>query len=277
MPYASASDGARIFYEARGDGEPLLLSTASFCTHRHWEHQAEALAAHFRLVVWDYRGHGQSDAPDDDARFSLAQVTDDLRCVHAEVVGDEPSWIGGLSIGGLVSLSYALAHPARTRGLLLLNTGPGFKNPKAAAGWTSMLEKAATKMQTVGLETYLEGRRARDEILGLQPDSEAARTAREGFLTSSTAGLTRFARRVAGPVPNLVDELQRIDVPALVLIGELDPNFERASHVLAAKLPRATRVVLPGAGHVVNLDQPDAFVREMVAFPEKARGLARGL
>ena len=277
MPYASASDGARIFYEARGDGEPLLLSTASFCTHRHWEHQAEELASHFRLVVWDYRGHGRSDAPEDDARYSLAQVTDDLRCVHAEVAGDEPAWVGGLSIGGLVSLSYALAHPARLRGLLLLNTGPGFKNPEAAAGWSSMLERAAAKLQSVGLEAYLEGRRARDEILGLRPSAEAAQTAREGFLASSVAGLVRFARRVAGPVPNLVDELHRIDLPALVLIGEKDPNFERASHVLAAKLPRATRVVLSGAGHVLNLDEPDAFVREVVAFPETAKALARGL
>jgi pimeloyl-ACP methyl ester carboxylesterase len=67
-------------------------------------------------------------------------------------------------------------------------------------------------------------------------------------------------------VPNLIDELSRIDVPALVLAGEHDAAFERASQVMAAKLPRARRLVITGAGHMLNLDQPDAFVRAIEDF-----------
>lgn len=273
MATAIASDGAKIFYRAVGEGVPLLLCSASFSTHQHWSHQEEALSRHFRVVTWDYRGHGLSEAPVEESRYSLAQVCDDLRAVHEAAAGSEPAFAGGLSIGGLICLEYALAHPERVRALALFNTGPGFKNPEAAAGWRSMLERAAAKMEEVGLERYVEGRRARAELLGLHPESDAAGTALRGFLSSSVGGLTRFARLVAGPVPNLVDELPRIQPPALVLIGEHDPNFERASHVLAARIPRARRVVLPGAGHVMNLDEPEAFVRALVEFKDAADSL----
>jgi pimeloyl-ACP methyl ester carboxylesterase len=121
-------------------------------------------------------------------------------------------------------------------------------------------------MGEVGLEKYLEGSRAQAELLGLHPETPFAVEARRGILSASVPGLQRFARGVAGPVPNLVDVLHEIDVPTLVLVGEHDANFQRASHVMAAKLPRAVRVELAGAGHVLNLDQPEAFVREVERF-----------
>jgi pimeloyl-ACP methyl ester carboxylesterase len=266
VAFVEASDGAKIFWQATGSGPVLLLSTASFSTHAHWAGQVDALARFARVVTWDYRGHGSSDAPAEAERYTLAQVVDDLRRVHAAAAGDEPAFAAGLSVGGLVSLSYARAHPERVRALLLFNTGPGFKNPEALAQWQSMLERAAVKMGEVGLEKYLEGGRAQAELLGLHPDSALAAEARRGFLRSSVAGLQRFARGVAGPVPNLVDVLPEIRQPALVLVGEKDANFQRASHVMVAKLPNAERVELAEAGHVLNLDQPEAFVAEVERF-----------
>ncbi|HTO54431.1 MAG TPA: alpha/beta hydrolase [Myxococcota bacterium] len=270
MPFVSASDGARIFWRAAGEGVPLLLSCASFSTHAHWAGQEAELARFARVVSWDYRGHGFSDAPEDVSRYTLAQVVDDLARVHRAAAGDAPAIAAGLSVGGIVSLSYARATPAAVRGLVLVNTGPGFKNPEALAQWRAMLERAAEKLGEVGLEKYLEGKRAQSELLGLQPDSELARAARAGVLRSSVAGLQRFARGVAGPVPNLVDALPEIAQPALVLVGERDENFQRASHVMAAKLPHAERVEIASAGHVLNLDQPAAFVRELERFVRAA-------
>ena len=266
MPYVEASDGAKIFWRASGSGPPLLLSSASFSTHLHWAGQEDALARFARVVTWDYRGHGLSDAPDEPERYSLAQVVDDLGRVHAAAADSAPAFVAGLSVGGIVSLSYARTQRERVKALLLFNTGPGFKNPEALAQWQAMLERAAAKMGEVGLEKYLEGSRAQAELLGLHPETPLAVEARRGILRASVAGLQRFARGVAGPVPNLVDALHEIDVPALVLVGELDANFQRASHVMAAKLARAVRVELAGAGHVLNLDQPDAFVREVERF-----------
>jgi pimeloyl-ACP methyl ester carboxylesterase len=260
VSFVQASDGAEIFYRAAGEGPPLILCTASFSTHLHWSGVESALAEHYRVVTWDYRGHGRSEAPEDPERYSLAQVVDDLGAVHRAAAGDEPAFVGGLSVGGLVTLSYALAQPEQVRAVLLFNTGPGFKKPEALAGWNEMLEKAASKMEAVGLEVYLDGRRAQAELLGLNPESPGSAAVRSGVLASSVAGLTRFARRVAGPVPNLVDRLSEVKQPALVLVGALDPAFQRAGEVMAAKLPNASHVVLDGAGHVMNLDRPDAFV-----------------
>ena len=64
MPFVEASDGAKIFWQAQGSGPPLLLSNASFSTHLHWAGQVDALARFARVVTWDYRGHGLSDAPE---------------------------------------------------------------------------------------------------------------------------------------------------------------------------------------------------------------------
>ncbi|MFI5314657.1 MAG: alpha/beta fold hydrolase [Myxococcota bacterium] len=266
MAYVEASDGAKIFWRATGEGPPLLLSCASFSTHLHWSGQEAELGRFARVISWDYRGHGLSDAPDELSRYTLAQVVDDLRRVHAAAAGDSPAFAAGLSVGGIVSLSYARSRPERVRALVLCNTGPGFKNPEALAQWSAMLERAAEKLGEVGIEKYLEGSRARAELLGLHPESPLAAEARRGLLRSSVAGLQRFARGVAGPVPNLVDALPEIRQPALVLVGEHDSNFQRASQVLAAKLPRAERVEIAGAGHVLNLDEPDAFVREVERF-----------
>lgn len=266
MPFVESSDGAKIFWCAQGSGPPLLLSSASFSTHLHWAGQVEALARFTRVVTWDYRGHGLSDAPDQSERYSLEQVVEDLRCVHDAAAEGEPAFVAGLSVGGIVSLSYARAHRDRVRGLLLFNTGPGFKNPEALAQWQAMLERAAEKMGAVGLEKYLEGPRAQAELMGLEPGTELAAEARRGILRAQVPGLQRFARGVAGPVPNLVDALHEIDLPALVLVGEHDANFQRASHVMAAKLPRAVRVELAGAGHVMNLDRPETFLREVELF-----------
>ncbi len=193
-------------------------------------------------------------------------MVEDLAEVHKAAAGDTPAFIGGLSVGGIIGLSYALAYPERVRGLLLFNTGPGFKKPEALAQWNDMLERAARKMEDVGMEQYLQGRRASAELLGLQPESPLGVQAREGILRSSVAGLTRFARGVAGPVPNLVDRLAEVSHPTLVLVGSEDPNFQRAAEVMTAKLQNARRVVLPDAGHVVNLDQPEAWIREVQTF-----------
>ena len=88
-----------------------------------------------------------------------------------------------------------------------------------------------------------------------------------GFkLASSACASVSFARGVAGPAPNLVDRLVEIPQPTLVLVGAEDPNFQRAAEVMVAKLPDARHAVLADAGHVVNLDRPEAWVAEVEGF-----------
>lgn len=264
-------DGTRIFCAVSGP-EParargtVLLCHPSFSSHRLFEPLGWAGLAGHRLVRWDYRGHGRSDAPTDPAGYSLEHLFEDLEAVWAATCGSEAIHLGGLSFGGTLAMAYALREPERVRSLLLFNTGPGFRKPEAAAQWAEMLERSAAKLERVGMGGYLEGDRARAELLGLDPDRPEARRLREAMLASDPKALAGFARRVAGPVPNLVDRLAEIAAPSLVIVGERDAAFQPASRVLEAKLGCAERIEIPAAGHVVNLDQPEAFTRALRDF-----------
>jgi pimeloyl-ACP methyl ester carboxylesterase len=266
MPTVPASDGTPLYYQATGEGVPLIFSAASFSTHRHWAPQEAELARGLRVITWDYRGHGRSGAPESLEGFTFDRVVDDLARVHETAAGAEPAVLSGLSVGGLVSLVYTLRHPERVRALVLVSTGPGFKDPEAQARWGTQLGKAADRLEERGVAGYLEGSRARAEILGLDPDGTHGRNAREGVLLSTAPALARFARGVAAHVPGVIDDLARIKVPTLILVGEHDPYFHRAAEVMAAKLPRAKKELVPGAGHVVNMDRPEEFDRAVLGF-----------
>ena len=109
-----------------------------------------------------------------------------------------------------------------------------------------------------------------------QASEQSSETERE-----TVAGLLAFVQREGmvlesakhASVPNLVDRLADVPHPCLILVGEHDDAFQRASEVMAAKLPRGRREVLAGAGHVMNLDQPDAFVRAVERFADEVGGL----
>jgi pimeloyl-ACP methyl ester carboxylesterase len=263
---ACSSDGTRLAWEARGSGPPLILLAPALCTRAHWEPVMPDLARDARAISWDYRGHGGSGAPADPSAYTLARVVEDLDAVHLAAACGAPAWLGGLSLGGLVALCYALAHPERVRGLVLMNSGPGFKRAESRERWQATWERAAARLEQAGTASYLEAPRAQAEILGKDPTSPAARRAREAILRSDPAALARFARGVAAPQPDLTGRLHEIGVPALVVCGADDPAFQAAGELLEARLPRARRVLIPGAGHPLPLDAPAQLAREIRAF-----------
>ena len=129
MAKVEASDGVFLYAEAHGDGLPVVFSCPLNTTRENWRPQVEPLtAAGFRVVLWDYRGHGRSDAPDEAEAYSIDHVIDDLGRVLDWAAPGEPAVLAGLSFGGLASLHFTLRHPQRVRALLLIDSGPGFKN-----------------------------------------------------------------------------------------------------------------------------------------------------
>jgi pimeloyl-ACP methyl ester carboxylesterase len=258
-------DGHALYAEAHGAGIPVVLSCALATTHENWRPQvAPLVAAGARVVLWDYLGHGRSDAPADPDAYHIDRVIDDLVRVLDAAVGSEPAVVGGLSFGGLLSLHLALAHPSRARALLLVDTGPGFKNPDAQAGWEARVEKIASAAERRGMTEY--AARATAQLVGQRPDAPAARAAHAAVAAQTPHGIANFARRVAGPASPVIDRLGEIDLPALVIVGEKDDAYLRAAEVLEARLPRAERRTIAGAGHIVNLDAPEAFEAEVKAF-----------
>ncbi len=266
MGTVTASDGVSIYAEAHGEGEPVIFSPGYCQTHENFRGQVEPfVAAGFRVVLWDYRGHGRSEAPDDLDAYSMGQVVDDLARVLEWAAPGQSAVVGGLSFGGLASQHYALRHPDRASALLLIASGPGFKKPETQRGWEAQVGRIADRLEAVGFEGYTTGRAAQNSV-GLKPELPAALAAGRAIESQSALGVAHFGRRVCGPAPSTIDQLGQLSQPALVLVGALDLAYERAAEVMAAKLPNVTRVVIPDAGHCVNIEQAEAFNGAVLDF-----------
>jgi len=269
VPEIEARDGVKLYVEAHGDGYPVLLSCGMCTTHKNFHPQIEALTgAGSKLVLWDYRGHGLSQSPADPEAYTLDLVLDDLDRVLEWASPDAPAVIGGLSFGGLAALHYALRRPERVRALLLLDSGPGFKNPKALEGWMAQTERTAAFLEKAGPRAFIDGK-AGVTAVGLKPDLPAAKVAADAIAAQNPQGLAHFARRIAGPAAPVIDQLAEIEAPALVLVGEKDKAYLRAAEVMAARLPNAEHVTIPAAGHIVNIEEAAACNAAVIRFLSK--------
>jgi len=260
------ADGLGLHAEVHGDGPPVLFSTGFCQTSENFRGQVDPLvAAGYRVILWDYRGHGRSDAPEDPSFYSMDRVVDDLSRVVRAGAGDRPAVLAGLSFGGLASLHLTLREPERTRALLLIASGPGFKKPEAQARWEAMTERTALRLEARGFDGYVAGS-AGPSAIGTRPELPLAAAAGRAIEAQTPRAVACFGRHVTGPCPTVIDDLGRVVAPALVLVGAEDQAFLRASEVMEARLPNATRVVIPEGGHCVNLEQQAAFDREVTKF-----------
>ena len=240
MPHLDRN-GVKIWYEARGRGPDVLLTHGYSATSRMWGPQIRGLADRFRLIVWDIRGHGESHSPEDAAAYSEDESVEDMAAI-LDACGVERAAVGGLSLGGYLSLSFHVRHRERVRALLLFDTGPGYRNDEGRQKWNRMAEGYARGLDEKGLAS-----------LGSGTEVRAAQH-------RSAKGLAAAARGILKQTDaRVIDSLPEIRVPTLVLWGERDDPFVKPGEYMAAKIPGARKVVIAGAGHAANLDQPQAF------------------
>ena len=242
-------NGVKIHYEVYGSGPPLLLTHGYSSTSAMWQGQIEALSKHHTLVLWDMRGHGQSDYPADDAAYSEALTVADMAAL-LDAVGAGSAIVGGLSLGGYMSLAFYRAHPERVRALLIIDTGPGFKKDDARDAWNKRAHETGERFEREGLAV----------LNSLSPE-------RSSVSHRDASGLARAARgMLAQRDARVIETLPDIRVPSLVVVGADDTPFLAASDYMAAKIPGARKVVIPAAGHAVNIDQPKAFIDAVLPF-----------
>ena len=245
-------DGVEIYYEVHGEGPVMLLTHGYSATSQMWAGQVEAFSKDHKLVTWDMRGHGQSDYPADQDAYSEAHTVADMAAI-LDAVGADKAIIGGLSLGGYMSLAFNLVHPDRTAALLIIDTGPGYKKDEARDGWNATSLKTAERYEQGGLGLLASG-------------SAERRTASHRDAT----GLARAARgMLAQKDARVINSLPDIAAPSVVIVGADDTPFLAASDYMAAKIPGCEKVVIPGAGHAANIDQPEAFNRAVLVFVAK--------
>src|ERR1700732_4353774 len=156
-------DGVKIYDEVPGSGPPLLLTRGYSSTSAMWQGQIAALSKHHKLVLWDMRGHGPSDYPDDTNGYSEALTVPDMAGLLDEA-GADSAIVGGLSLGGYMSLAFHRAHPERVRALLIIDTGPGFKKDDARDAWTRRAHDTADRFEREGLAVLQTASRERSSV-----------------------------------------------------------------------------------------------------------------
>jgi pimeloyl-ACP methyl ester carboxylesterase len=251
MPYIDR-DGVKVYYESEGSGPAVLLSHGYSATSGMWKGQIAALKDRYRVIAWDMRGHGQTDSPADQAQYTEDASVDDMAAI-LKALGLDQAVIGGLSLGGYMSLAFYLKYPQMTRALMLFDTGPGYRNPQAREGWNQTSYRRAERLEEGGLASLTGG----DEV------RQSMHRSAEGLAKAARGMLAQFDSRV-------IECLERIDVPTLVLVGANDEAFLNATDYMANKIPGAKKVVIPDAGHAANMHQPAAFNKAVLEFLEGA-------
>jgi pimeloyl-ACP methyl ester carboxylesterase len=244
-------NGVKIHYEVYGDGPALILTHGYSSTSAMWEGQIEALSKHHKLVLWDMRGHGKSDYPADPNAYSEALTIGDIAAL-LDQIGTRRAIVGGLSLGGYMSLAFYRTHPERVAALLIVDTGPGFKKDEARAAWNKRAHETAERFERDGLSVLKSLSRERSSVT--HRDATGLALAARGMLTQRDA--------------SVMEVLPEIAVPSLIVVGADDTPFLAASDYMAAKIPGAKKVVIPSAGHAVNIDQPQAFIDAVLPFLE---------
>lgn len=243
-------DGVAVHYERHGhpSDRPLLLLTHGYsASGAMFTGNLDALGADREVVVWDIRGHGNSASPDDPALYRQDLALGDMAAI-LDACDASRATLGGHSLGGYLSLAFRCAHPERVAGLVLIDTGPGYKQDAGRDKWNAMAERYAVGFETHGLDALA----ASPEVNAGPHDPKGLALAARGILKQSDA--------------SIMTSLADIDVPTLVLVGGDDEPFLAAAEIMAAKIQGAASVTIAGAGHAPNLDRPAEFDAAVTGF-----------
>ncbi len=208
----------------RGAGSPIVMLHGLGMSAATWDAVAERLSDRHTVVAVDLPGHGDSPCPDDPEAFTRDAALADLDEVIATL--DEAPVLVGHSLGGYLALAHGATRPDASRGIVVLNTGPGFRDPEKREGWNARSRRNAHRF----------GVPERVAALNLQEDSV------------------------------VMDRVAEMQTPTLVLAGGDDrPEYAGAGQYLERKMPDARLVVLDGGGHSMHEDSHAAQVAELVA------------
>ena len=242
-------DGVKLYYEVHGNGPALILTHGYSSTSQMWQGQVAALSRRHRVILWDMRGHGRSDYPADPSAYSEAETIGDLAALLDEARAHH-AIVGGLSLGGYMSLAFYRAHRERVRALLIIDTGPGFKKDEAREAWNRRARDTAERFEREGLSVLETSSRERSGVT--HRDAKGLAHAARGMLTQRD--------------DRVISLLPEIAVPSLIVVGADDTPFLAAADYMAAKIPGAKKSVIPAAGHAVNIDQPAGFIDAVLPF-----------
>jgi pimeloyl-ACP methyl ester carboxylesterase len=265
MPFAQIN-GVSIHYEATGTGPPLVFSHEFAGDSRSWKPQVEAFAGTYQCITWNYRGFPPSEVPEDRSSYTQDILVEDLKGLleHLEI---DRAHVVGLSMGGSVTLHFALAYPERCLSAVVAGAGTGSGNrPQFEADVARIVDLLSTRT----MEEFA-------DIYGLAPtrtpfmekDREGWELFTRQLAEHSATGSANMMREVQLKRPtiySLKDHLEQLSVPTLLMIGDEDEPCIEPAIFMRRAIPSSGLVILPQSGHTINLEEPALFNQAIDMF-----------
>ncbi len=252
-------NGTRLYYEVAGSGHPVVLVHGSHTDTRMWDDQFEPFAQHYRVIRYDMRGYGKSAFPGEETYLheeDLSALLEFLRVERAHLVG--------LSAGAGTVMEFALRYPHRTGRLILVSV------PLSGLREGSSIRKIDERMVAA---FRMSGKMAATELAYEHPVFKPAiqnpRCSARMKQYLDEADFWRMAKTdpLGGEGPLLIERLGGITATTLVIIGDLDiPEVVPSADAISYRAARARKVMLPGCGHMVNMEDPETFNRIALDF-----------
>ena len=266
MPKALIN-GISIYYESYGDGFPLILAYGLGGNTGQWHPQISALSEGRRLILWDPRGHGQSESPPERNKYNLDISAKDLLGLM-EHLGIPKAYVGGLSMGGAIATRFTLAYPEKVAALLIIDSATASGLPLPTAVQTT-LEKNVELATKYGMETVA------DHAIQFSPNiaervkqgPEAVNAIRRVITGNNPLGYANTITAILES-ESITEQLPKIQKPTLVLVGDTDTALP-AARITHEKIGTSDLVIIKNAGHLSNLEQPEAFNEAVLNFLKK--------
>lgn len=258
-----------IYYSINraGTGVPLILLHGFTGSSHSWEPHIPYFERYFSTIAIDLPGHGETGIPTDLARYSVEQTVRDLIALFDWLLLKQVHLLG-YSMGGRVALYMAMKYPERIKSLVLESASPGIADPVQRQERAAQDRQLAEMLERDGMESFVQ----QWENLPLfasqkrMPAPQRLRL-REMRLHNSPTGLANSLRGLStGVQPPLWEHLPRINVPTLLLAGELDSKFVEIGRQMQPCLPDAQLQIVPDAGHTTHFEQPQSFRRAVLNF-----------
>jgi pimeloyl-ACP methyl ester carboxylesterase len=268
MPHLTTDDGVKLYYEEAGSGVPIVFVHEFAGDYRSYESQLRYFARCYRCIAYNARGFPPSDVPDNVESYSQDRARDDIRAV-LDALKIDKAHIVGLSMGGFAALHFGFTYPARARSLVVAGCGYGASHDKRAQ-FAQETEAAAAGFEQLGMakagELYALGP---TRVQFQNKDARGWREFADQLADHSAKGSALTMRGVQKRRPSLfdlVDKMKTIAVPTLIMTGDEDWPCLEPALLMKRTIPTAALVVMPNAGHTINLEEPAAFNGHIADF-----------
>jgi pimeloyl-ACP methyl ester carboxylesterase len=267
MPHVSTDDDIKLYYEEVGNGHPIVFVHEFAGDIRSYELQLRYFGQRYRCIAYNARGYPPSEVPLESEKYSQNRARDDILSV-LDTLKIEKAHIVGLSMGGFAALHFGFTYPERARSLVVAGCGYGAEPGKREqfAAEAEGVADAFEHQPAQAVKSYALGP---TRVQFQNKDPRGWEEFADQFGKHSPAGSARTLRGVQARRPSLyelVNEMQAMTTPTLIITGDEDWPCLEPALLMKRSIPTAGLVVMPNAGHTINLEDPATFNRHVAEF-----------